>query len=57
VQTALLEAIVIVMIIVAMFLMNARTTIIVVLSLPVTLLLTALIFKSLGIGINIMTLG
>jgi Cu/Ag efflux pump CusA len=40
VQTALLEAIVIVMIIVAMFLMNARTTIIVVLSLPVTLLLS-----------------
>lgn len=56
VQNALLEAILIVMLIVAMFLMNIRTTLIVVFSLPITLLLTALIFKWLGIGINIMTL-
>lgn len=57
VEKALLDAIIIVAIIVALFLMNIRTTLVTIISLPITLLITAIIFKQFGIGINIMTLG
>ena len=57
VEDALRDAIIIVAIIVALFLMNVRTTLVTILSLPITLLITAIIFKQFGIGINIMTLG
>ena len=56
VQKSLIEAMLIVGIIIAMFLVNSRTTIIVLLSLPITFLLTAIIFKIFGVWINIMIL-
>lgn len=56
VEEALRDAAIIVGIMVFLFLMNARTTIITLVSLPITLLLTVLIFRVFGIGINIMIL-
>ena len=57
VQSAFLDAAIIVGIVVILFLMNARTVMVTLISLPITLLLTAIVFKLSGIGINIMTLG
>lgn len=56
VKSAFLEAIVIVAIIIVLFLMNVRAVLITLLSLPITLLLSALVFKLIGIEINIMIL-
>jgi Cu/Ag efflux pump CusA len=56
VQKALIEAMLIVAIVIAMFLMNSRTTMIVLLSLPITFLLTAIVFKIFWVWINIMIL-
>ncbi len=56
VQKSLIEAMIIVGIVIAMFLMNSRTTIIVLLSLPITFLLTAIVFKIFWIWIDIMIL-
>lgn len=57
VEVALRDAAIIVAIIVVLFLMNARTAFITMVSLPVTLILTGIVFYILGIGINIMVLG
>lgn len=57
VTKALIEAALIVAVIVILFLMNARTAFITMISLPITLLLSAIVFYILGIGINIMVLG
>lgn len=57
VEDALRDAAIIVAIIVVLFLMNARTAFITMVSLPVTLILTGIVFYILGIGINIMVLG
>ena len=57
VEEALRDAAIIVAIIVVLFLMNARTAFITMISLPITLLLSAIVFYIFGIGINIMVLG
>ncbi len=57
VEEALRDAAIIVAIIVVLFLLNARTAFITMISLPITLLLSAIVFYIFGIGINIMVLG
>ncbi|WP_159516964.1 efflux RND transporter permease subunit [Sunxiuqinia indica] len=57
VQKALLEGGLFVVIILFVFLMNYRTTIISVLAIPLSLLVAVLVMKWLGISINTMTLG
>jgi HME family heavy-metal exporter len=57
VESAFIDAAIIVGIVVILFLMNVRTVMVTLISLPITLLLTAIVFKISGIGINIMTLG
>jgi CzcA family heavy metal efflux pump len=57
VQKVLLEAVVVVAIILFAFLLNFRTTIISLTAIPVSILITALIFYFAGLSINTMTLG
>jgi HME family heavy-metal exporter len=57
VQIVLIEAIVVVAIVLFLFLMNARTTAISLTAIPVSLLITALVFYFAGLSINTMTLG
>jgi CzcA family heavy metal efflux pump len=57
VGTVLLEAIAAVTIVLYVFLLNTRTTIISVTAIPVSLLATAIVFHFLGLSINTMTLG
>lgn len=57
VQKALIEGGIFVIIILFVFLMNYRTTIISVLAIPLSLLVAVLVMKWLGISINTMTLG
>ena len=57
VQKALIEGGIFVIIILFVFLMNYRTTIISVLAIPLSLLVAVLVMKWMGISINTMTLG
>jgi HME family heavy-metal exporter len=57
VQVVLIEAIVVVAIVLFAFLLNARTTAISLTAIPVSLLVTALVFYFAGMSINTMTLG
>lgn len=57
IQKALVEGGIFVIIILFVFLMNYRTTIISVLAIPLSLLVAVLVMKWLGISINTMTLG
>ncbi len=57
VQKVLLEAVVVVAIILFAFLLNLRTTVISLTAIPVSILITALIFYFAGLSINTMTLG
>jgi len=57
VQTVLLEAIVVVAIVLFAFLLNVRTTLISLTAIPVSILVTFIVFKMLGLSINTMTLG
>ena len=57
VQTVLLEAVVVVAIVLFAFLLNVRTTLISLTAIPVSILVTAIVFKMLGLSINTMTLG
>lgn len=57
VQKALLEGSVFVIVILFLFLMNYRTTLISLLAIPISLLVTVITLKFLGITINTMTLG
>ena len=57
VQTVLVEAIVVVAIVLFAFLLNTRTTFISLTAIPVSILVTAIVFKILGLSINTMTLG
>ncbi|MDR7031309.1 efflux RND transporter permease subunit, partial [Rhizobium rosettiformans] len=57
VQKVLLEAIVVVAIILFVFLLNTRTTAISLTAIPVSILVTAIVFHLLGLSINTMTLG
>ena len=57
VEKVLLEAIVVVAIVLFLFLLNARTTLISLTAIPVSMLSTAIVFYALGLSINTMTLG
>ncbi len=57
VQKVLLEAIAVVAVVLFLFLLNARTTIISLTAIPVSILVTAIIFYWMGLSINTMTLG
>jgi HME family heavy-metal exporter len=57
VQVVLVEAVVVVAIILFLFLLNVRTTAISLTAIPVSLLVTALVFYFAGLSINTMTLG
>ncbi len=55
--TVLIEAAIVVAVVLFAFLLNARTTAISLISLPVSMLITALVFQLFGLSINTMTLG
>lgn len=57
VEDALRDGAILVIIILFLFLLNFRTTLISLTAIPVSLIVTALVFKYFGIGINTMTLG
>ncbi len=57
VQTVLLEAFVVVGIVLYLFLMNWRTTVISLTAIPASILITAVVFHFAGLSINTMTLG
>jgi len=57
VQGVLLEAAVVVAVILMLFLMNVRATLIALTAIPVSILMTILVFKYFGLSINTMTLG
>lgn len=57
VEEALRDGAILVIIILFLFLLNVRTTIISLTAIPLSLIVTALVFKAFGFGINTMTLG
>lgn len=57
VKDALRDGAIMVAIILFLFLMNVRTTLISLIAIPLSLAITILVFKSLGLSINVMTLG
>ena len=57
VYRALLEGIVVVAIILVLFLMHRRVTFITLISIPLSIIVTAIVFKLLGFSVNVMTLG
>ncbi len=57
VEWALRDASILVVIVLAIFLMNMRATMITAVSLLLSILITAIVFKLLGLSINVMTLG
>ena len=56
-QKVLIEAAIVVAIVLFLFLLNIRTTAISLISLPISILITAIIFSAFGLSINTMTLG
>ena len=56
-QKVLIEAAIVVAIILFLFLLNVRTTAISLISLPISILITAIVFSIFGLSINTMTLG
>ena len=57
VKTALRDGAIMVAIILFLFLMNIRTTLITLITIPLSLLITAIVFRWMGMSINTMTLG
>jgi len=57
VQKVLIEAAVIIAVILILFLMNVRTTLITLVAMPVSIAVALLLTDALGLGINVMTLG
>ena len=57
VEHALRDGFILVVIILFLFLMNLRTTVITLTAIPLSLVITAIIFKAFGISINTLTLG
>lgn len=57
VEEALRDGIIMVMVILFLFLMNFRTTSITLVAIPLSLLITVIVFHIFGLGINTMTLG
>jgi len=56
-QTVLMEAFVVVTIVLFAFLLNMRTTVISLAAIPLSILLTVIVFSAFGLNINTMTLG
>ncbi|HEY9198201.1 MAG TPA: efflux RND transporter permease subunit [Gammaproteobacteria bacterium] len=56
-QVALRHAAIIVAVVLFLFLLNLRTTVISLVAIPVSMLITVLVFRYLGLSINTMTLG
>lgn len=56
-QKVLLEAAAVVTVVLFLFLLNVRTTVISLVAIPVSVLVTILVFKAMGLTINTMTLG
>ncbi len=54
---ALLIGILLVIVILILFLMNVRTTIITLTAIPLSLLVTAIVFRAMDLSVNVMTLG
>ncbi|GAB3245198.1 efflux RND transporter permease subunit [Chitinimonas naiadis] len=57
VQEALRDGAIMVAVILFLFLMNVRTTLISLTAIPLSIAITALVFKAMGLSINVMTLG
>lgn len=57
VEEALRDSAIVVAIIITLFLANVRTTVMVLISIPFSLLVAFIVFNVLGLGINVMTLG
>ena len=57
VKTVLFEAAIVVAVILFLFLLNVRTTLISLTAIPLSLFVTVLVFKAFGLSINTMTLG
>lgn len=57
VRSALVEGIIFVIIILVLFLMHTRVTIVTLVSIPLSILATAIVFRALGFSVNVMTLG
>jgi len=57
VEDALRDAVIVVAIVLFAFLLNVRTTAISLTAIPISLLITVLVFRAFGLGINTMTLG
>ncbi len=57
VQTVLLEAVAVVAVVLFLFLLNVRTTFISLTAIPLSVLITVVVFHLLGLSINTMTLG
>ncbi len=57
VKVALRDGIIMVAIILFLFLLNVRTTVITLVAIPVSILVTAIVFDFLGLSVNTMTLG
>ena len=55
--TVLIEAAIVVAVVLFLFLLNSRTTVISLISIPVSMLITALVFQIFDLSINTMTLG
>ena len=54
---ALRDGAVLVIVVLFVFLLNFRTTLITLIAIPISILITALVFRCLGLSINVMTLG
>ncbi|MEK7601389.1 MAG: efflux RND transporter permease subunit [Patescibacteria group bacterium] len=57
VERALLDGTILVVIVLVVFLMSARTTAITLTAIPLSILATAIVFKFFGLSVNVMTLG
>ncbi|MEK6705565.1 MAG: efflux RND transporter permease subunit, partial [Bdellovibrionota bacterium] len=57
VEDALRDGTILVIIVLVIFLMNARMTLITLTAIPLSILATAIVFKAFGLSVNVMTLG
>jgi HME family heavy-metal exporter len=57
VERALLDGTILAIFVLVLFLMNARTTMITLTAIPLSILVTAIVFKQFGLSVNVMTLG
>jgi len=57
VTAALLDGTILVVLVLMVFLMNVRTTIITLTAIPLSILVTAIVFKQFGLSVNVLTLG